>query len=96
MNFTNDVHNMTDMQSSKIKSGMTCFGPATADEVRDIIINSPDKMCDFDLIPTELLKSCLNVLLVPITQMVHLSLISRVFPDIFKIPHVIILLKKPC
>ena len=53
---------------------MTCFELATADEVRKLIINSPSKTCDLDPIPTELLKSCLDVLLVPITQIVNLSL----------------------
>ena len=47
---------------------MTCFEPATADEVRKIIINSPSKTCDLDPIPTEWLKSCLDVSLVLITQ----------------------------
>ena len=48
-----------------------------------------------DPIHTELLKYCLDVLLVPITQMVNLSLISVVFSDIFKTPHVMPLVKKP-
>ena len=94
MNFTNDIHNMPDIQSPTIKSGMTCFEPATADEVRKLITNSPSKTCDHDPIPPELLKSCLDVLLVPITQMVNLSLISGVFPDIFKTSHVMPLPKK--
>ena len=95
MNFTNDVHNMPDIKSPTVKSRMTCFELATAHEVRKLIINSPSKTCDLDPIPTELLKSCLDVLLVPITQMVNLSLISGVFPDIFKTSHVMPLLKKP-
>ena len=74
---------------------MTCFELATADEGRKLIINSPSKTYDLDPIPTELLKSCLDVLLVPITQMVNLSLISGVFPDIFETSHVTPLLKKP-
>ena len=56
---------------------------------------TPSKTCDLDPYPTELLKYCLDVLLVPITQMINLSLISRVFPDIFKTAHVMSLLKKP-
>ena len=76
LNFTNDVHNMSDIKSSTVTSRMTCFEIATPDEVRKLIINSPSKTCDLDPIPTELLKSCLYVLLVPITQMVNLSLIS--------------------
>ena len=59
---------MPDIQSPTVESRMTCFEPATADEVRKIIINSPSKTCDLDPIPTELLKTCLYVLLVPITQ----------------------------
>ena len=95
MNFTNDIHNMPDIKSPTVKSRMTSFEPATADELRKIIINSPSKTCDLDPIPTELLKSCLDVLLVPITQMVDLSLISGVFSDIFKTSHVMPPLKKP-
>ena len=79
MNFTSDVHNMPDIKSPTVKSRMTSFEPATADKERKIIINSPSKLCDLDPIPTELLKSCLDVLLVPITQMVILPLIFRHF-----------------
>ena len=92
MNVTNDVLNMPDIQSTTVKSSMTCFEPATADEVRIIIINSPSKTCDLDPIPTE---SSWYVLLVPITQIVILSLISEVFPDISKTSHAMPLLKKP-
>ena len=95
MNFTNDIHNMPDIKSPAVKSRMISFELATADEVRKLIINSPSETCDLDRIPTELLKSCLDVLLVPITQMVNLSLIAGVFPDIFKTSHVMPLLKKP-
>ena len=84
-----------DIKSPTVKSRMTCFELATADGGRKLIINSPSKTYDLDPIPTELLKSCLDVLLVPITQMVNLSLISGVFPDIFKTSHVTPLLKKP-
>ena len=43
MNFTNDIHNMLDIQSPTIKSRMTCFEPATADKVRKLITNSLPK-----------------------------------------------------
>ena len=75
IDFTNDVHNMPDIQSPTVKSRMTCFEPATADKVRKIIINSPSKTYDLDPIPTELLNPA---------QMfcwfqLHKSLISGVF-----------------
>ena len=82
MNFTNDVHNMPDNKSPTVKARMTCFKLATAGELRKLIINSPSKTCDLDPIPSKLLKSCLDVLLVPITLMVNLSLISGVFQNI--------------
>ena len=52
MDFTNDVRNMPDIQSPTVKSRITCFEPATADEIREIILNSPSKKCDLDPIPT--------------------------------------------
>ena len=96
LNFTNDVHNMPDIKFPTVKSRMTSFEPATADDVRKIMINSPSKRCDLDPIPTELLKSCLDVLFVPGTEMVNLSLISGLCPDIFKTSLVMPLLKKLC
>ena len=94
-NFTNDVHNMPDIKFPTVKSRMTSFEPATADDVRKIMINSPSRRCDLDPIPNELLKSCLDVLFVPVTEMVNLSLISGLCPNIFKTSLVMPLLKKP-
>ena len=48
-----------------------------------------------DPIPTSLLKSCVDVLLTPITNIVNLSLKSGVFPDTLKLSHITPLLKKP-
>ena len=39
MNFTNNVHNIPDIQSPTGKSRLTCFESANADEVRKIVIN---------------------------------------------------------
>ena len=39
MNFTNDVQNMPDIKSPTVESRMTCFELATADEMRNLIIN---------------------------------------------------------
>ena len=55
----------------------------------------PDKSCDLDPLPTKLLKSCLDILLTPITNIVNLSLESDSFPDVLKVPHITPLLKKP-
>ena len=58
----------------------TSFEAATADEVDKLILSSQDKSCDLDPLPTKLLKSCLHVLLTPITNIINLE--SGCFPDV--------------
>ena len=53
---------------------LTCFEPATSEEVRKLILTSPTNTCVLDPIATSLLKSCVDVLLNPITNIVTLSL----------------------
>ena len=77
----------------EIKCHLTCFEPATSEEVRKLILTSPTKTCALDPIPTSLLKSCVDVLLTPITNIVNLK--SGVFPDTLKMSHITPLLKKP-
>ena len=72
----------------EIKCYLTCFEPATSEEVRKLILTSPTKTCALDPIPTSLLKSCVDVLLTPITNIVNLSLKSSVFPDTLKMSHI--------
>ena len=72
----------------EIKCYLTCFQPATSEEVRKLILTSPTKTCALDPIPTSLLKSCVDVLLTPITNIVNLSLKSSVFPDTLKLCHI--------
>ena len=77
----------------EIKCHLQCFERATSEEVRKL--TSPTKTCALDPIPTSLLKSCVGVLLTPITNIVSLSLKSGVFPDTIKLSHLTPLLKKP-
>ena len=70
------------------------FAPATMDEIRKLILCSSDATCSLDIIPTKLLKSCLDVLLIPITNLINLSLSEGVFPSVFKHAIVSPLLKK--
>ena len=74
---------------------MSNFSPASEDEIRRLIMASPNKSCDLDPIPTPLLKSCIDVLTTPITAIVNLSLSQGIFPMSFKTAHVAPLLKKP-
>ena len=47
-------------------------------------MSSSDTSCDLDVIPTSLLKSCLDVLIKPITIIVNMSLSEGSFPSTFK------------
>ncbi len=60
------------------------FSPATMDEITIAISSSSNATCSLDPIPTELLKSCLPALILPITNIVNLSLSEGIFPDQFK------------
>lgn len=60
------------------------FTPATLDEVRNAILASSDSTCDLDTIPTKLLKSCLDSLLHPITNIINMSFAEGSFPDQYK------------
>lgn len=73
---------------------MSHFTAATTDEIRKIILSSTDASCPLDIIPTKLLKSCIDALVVPITHLINLSLSEGIFPDTFKHAVVSPLLKK--
>ena len=73
---------------------LDCFSVATTSEVRNAIVASSDATCGLDIIPTTLLKSCLDALLVPITKLINLSLAEGKFPCLYKHALVSPLLKK--
>src|ERR1051325_11027369 len=63
---------------------LSFFSPTTEAEVRKAIMFSSNATCALDSIPTQLLKSCLDVLIQPITTIINLSLTEGSFPDSFK------------
>ena len=73
---------------------LSSFVPSTEEEVRRIIMSFSDTSCDLDVIPTSLLKSCLDVLIKPITIIVNMSFSEGSFPSTFKHAIVKPLLKK--
>ncbi len=75
-------------------SKLLCFHPATADQIRRIITQSPGKSCDHDPLPTWSLKDCLEELLPIIVQIVNRSLLTAQFPTDLKCALVRPLLKK--
>ena len=70
------------------------FLPAIPLEVRKAILMSSDSTCSLDIIPTFILKSCLDALIHPITTIINLALSEGIFPDNFKKATVRPLLKK--
>ena len=92
--FPDHTLNPVQVDSLQVNSLLASFKPATVDdEVRKIIMSSPNKSCDLDPLLTTLLKVCLDTLLYPITNIVHESLCSGLFPDGFKQAQVDPLLK---
>src|SRR6187399_2542757 len=73
---------------------LSSFSPASTDEVKTAILKSSNASCDLDIIPTFLLKSCLDSLILPITNIINLALLEGIFPDSFKSASVRPLLKK--
>ena len=92
--FPDHTLNPVQVDSQQVNSPLATFTPATADEVRKIIMSSPNKSCDLDPLPTTLLKACLDKLLYPLTNIVNASLCSGLFPDNFKQVQVNPVLKK--
>ena len=95
MKFCDTKHNVPHIPPPEINFPMTSFEPATADEVKNLILSFQDKSCDLDPLSTKLLKSCLDILLTAITNIVNLSLESGSFLDVLKVSHITPLLKKP-
>ena len=60
------------------------FVPATTEEVKHIVLRSPNKSCEIDPIPTWLLKECLHELSPIITKIINLSMENSHVPRVFK------------
>ena len=68
---------------------------ATDDEVRHLVLSAPCMSSDLDLIPTSLVKDCIDIVVMPIVSIVNLLLSEGCFPSHFKSTLVSPLLKKP-
>ncbi|KAK7096607.1 hypothetical protein V1264_005883 [Littorina saxatilis] len=70
------------------------FQKVSAKDLREIILKSKPTTCPLDALPTPLLVENLDLLLPVLTQIVNDSLLSGVFPSLFKTALVKPLLKK--
>lgn len=73
---------------------LSIFTPASTLEVQNAIYSASKSTCELDLIPSKLLKSAIDSLLIPITTLINLSLSEGIFPESFKYAMVKPLLKK--
>ena len=89
---SNEVEGLSLPQVSPPNYGT--FHPTTLNEIRQIVFSSPSKQCLLDIIPTDILKQCFDVLGPVITELVNLSLSAGMFPSSFAKAVVRPLLKK--
>ena len=87
----NLLHDVAPPQSPPI---LYNFSPATLCEIKKIIVSSSNSTCLLDVIPTTLLKKCIDILAEPITKMINNSLLEGNFPQPFKHASVRPLIKK--
>ena len=78
----------------RIDNQLTNFRSLTVDEVKKIISKSKTKSSKLDPIPTDILKDCLDEVIMPITDIINSSLQEGVFPSNWKTALVTPLLKK--
>ena len=71
------------------------FTNVSCDEVKTVMIKSPSKSCSLDPFPTTLLKQVLDPLLPAISKIVNTSLLSGIFPDLYKLSLTLPIIKKP-
>ena len=65
----------------KVLQNLTCV---TADEVCRLVLLAPCKSSDSDPIPDSLVKDCIDILMIPISSIINLSLTEGSFPSHFK------------
>ena len=70
--------------------------PASENEIKKLIKESPSKSCSLDPIPTWLIKKCIDYLVPIITVVINLSLSSGNMPSNLKQAILIPLIKKAC
>ena len=76
-------------------SSLAEFRPFNQMEVKKIILSIKTKSCELDVLPTKLLKDCLDDILPTITNLANISLWDGVFASGWKTSIIRPLLKKP-
>ena len=74
---------------------LASFSSVSVKEVKDLIKSMSNKSSPLDVLPTSLLKSCVDVFALVIAHLTNLSFSSGQFPSVFRTAQVLPLLKKP-
>ena len=90
----NIVYDLNLDKSDTLSSCLNHFNFVSEDEVRKKISSSNNKFCKLDPVPTNILKSCLDILLPFITYLINLSLSTGTFPKCWKSALLLFLLLK--
>ena len=77
------------------KENLENFSSLSIKDVCKVVRESSNASCRLDPVPTWLVKSCLDVLAPPITEIFNLSLLSSCVPENWRTAVVIPLVKKP-
>ena len=77
------------------QSSLHFFEPVSMQRVKNTILQSSQKTCSLDPLPTSLFVECLEQLLPAVTAVINQSLHTGVFPSVFKEAIIKPLLNKP-
>ena len=69
---------------NRCNSSFTAFNEVTLIDVYKLINKSSNKSCFSDPIPTFVVKSCLDTLLIHLVHIINTSLLTAVFPKLLK------------
>ena len=78
---TEGVKNVVDYSLSPDVPAFDQFKELSQKGVKGIIMKSPNKYCSLDPLPTEILKTCIDVLIGLISAIVNKSLLFGDFPS---------------
>ena len=89
----NEKLSFLETDNCQIRSPLLCFKPVSSEEIRKVVMSSPNKSCGLDPIPTWLLKKCNEPILPLITMIVNASISSANMPRDLKIAMLLPLIK---
>ncbi len=89
-----DIRNETTLEIPSFKTKLTQFKSLSKGEVKKLIFISPNKYCTFNLLPTWMVRECIDELLPLITRIINLSLTFILGNRLFKACNYYPLLKK--